>query len=176
MNNDIPKSTIKSAVIFILGVFVVISAAIFSLHSYDNLRKYNAYKAMSSQLEGSQHLAQINKLSDSLDIKDTDMVLDVSKNLYYLEEEMGNYYHECAIYYLLQDKIYKVNPYVHNNHFYALQPVSSLPDNIKNTILLMDTNSNRDHKEVYETLNDTEDLKCIHPIKNGYLYIKKDRN
>jgi|GEM_PF-5059264 len=175
MNNDIPKAAIRSAVFFILGMFTIIFSAILSLHAYNNVRKYNDYKAMGKLLENSRHLIEINRLSDSLDVTNKDKVLELSRNLFYLEEEMGNYYHECAIYYFLNDKIYKINPYVHGDHFLAMQPISSLPENIQNTIQLI-KNNNSEERVVFETLNDTEDLKYLHKIKNGYLYIKKDRN
>jgi len=175
MNNDIPKATIRSAVFFILGVFTIVFSAILSLHSYNNVKKYRDYKAMIKQLENSRHLVEINSISDSFDIANKNKVLELSRNLFYLEEEMGNYYHECAIYYFLNGKIYKINPYMHDNHFLAMQPISSLPENIQNTIELIKNNKSEE-RVVFEALNDTEDLKCLHKIKNGYLFIKKDRN
>ena len=175
MNNDIPKATVRSAVFFILGVFTIVLSAILSLHSYNNVRKYNDYMAMGKLLENSRHLVEINRLSDSLDVDNKDEVLELSRNLFYLEEEMGNYYHECAIYYFMKDKIYKITPYVHSNHFLAIQPISSLPDNIQKTIQLI-KNDRPEDRITFEALNDTEDLKYLYKIKKGYLYIKKDRN
>jgi len=175
VTNEITGKTIRSAIFFILGIFVIITGAILSLHSYNHIKKYNEYKEMNLLMEESQHVIEITMLSDSLHTTDTSKILFISKILDYIKQEINNS-QDCAAYYFLNGKIYKIKPYVHGGHFPSMQPVGHLPTNYKHAISLLKKNVNKDDKTVFEALNDTEDLTSICEIKNGFLFVKKTRN
>ncbi len=173
--NNITGKTIRSTVFFILGIFLVISGAIASLHALNNLKKYNEYKEMNKLLEGSQHVAEIKMLSDSLHLTDTSKILFISKILDYIKQEVNNS-EDCSAYYFIDGKAYKIKPYVHGGHFAAMQPVGHLPSNYKNAISLLNNKANKDDEKVFEALNDTHDLIGVCEIANGFLFIRRSRD
>jgi len=173
--NDISGQTIKSALIFILGLFIVITGAIISLHAYNHVKKYNEYKEMNKLMEESQHVIEITMLSDSLHVTDTSKILFISKILDYIKQETNNS-EDCVTYYFINGKTYKIKPYVHGGHFTAMQPVGHVPANYKHAISLLKNHVNKDDHTVFEALNDTEDLTSVFELQNGFLFIKKIRN